>query len=378
MDFCELDLKQLIDVKLIRLNKPKFNFLNTPFYGEYTEDFFSIDSNSDNNLLSNELLLKNFNLTEIIPISNMMMINTSFGKILFGESLEACIFAINLSKTDDMRVKEIKVTVTNEELQNYSSVYKKCEFVIFEANNIVIPCGKFYSSKINFIADNISKYTIATEIQYSCTTFNNEYIKNSQGKIIKTMSAGYYIEQNKGQVVRKYQKKMLFDNNLPFKIKEKIITTNLGKTYIEINLVNNTTSTLHISEYSLLVNKNSLELDKNSFDNLIKPLCEDEEISLECEDEFNFVYVIDNFSAMQLIENFTFRVNWLNVFDSIQKQLVFIIKNKLVNDFVGISIYQSPERFNVFINEVFLIKILFTNTNKSKLILLNQIRGNIY
>lgn len=369
MDFCELDLKQLIDVKLIRLNKPKFNFLNTPFYGEYTEDFFSIDSNSDNSLLSNELLLKNFNLTEIIPISNMMMINTSFGKILFGESLEACIFAINLSKTDDMRVKEIKVTVTNEELQNYSSVYKKCEFVIFEANNIVIPCGKFYSSKINFIADNISKYTIATEIQYSCTTFNNEYIKNSQGKIIKTMSAGYYIEQNKGQVVRKYQKKMLFDNNLPFKIKEKIITTNLGKTYIEINLVNNTTSTLHISEYSLLVNKNSLDLDKNSFDNLIKPLCEDEEISLECEDEFNFVYVIDNFSAMQLIENFTFRVNWLNVFDSIQKQLVFIIKNKLVNDFVGISIYQHPENFNIFLNEVFLIKILFTNINKSKFLL---------
>jgi hypothetical protein len=366
MDFCELDLKQLIEVKLIRLNKPKFNLSNTPYFGEYIEDFFTMDSNSDISLLSNELLLKNFNLSEIVPIGNMMMINSSFGKVLFGESLEACIFVLNLSKTDDMRIKEIKVVVTNDELPNYSSVYKKCEFVVFEVNNIVIPCGKFYSSKISFIADNISRYTISTDIQYSCTSFNNEYIKNSQGKIIKTMSTGYYIEQNKGQVVRKYQKKMLFDNNLPFKIKEKVITTNLGKTFIEINLVNNTNSTLHISEFSLLINKNTLNLEKNSFDNLIKPLCQDEEISLESEDEYNFVYQIDDFSAVQLIENFTFRVNWFNLFDSIQKQLVFIIKNKLLNEFVGISIYQSPEKFNIFINEIFLIKILFTNIHKSK------------
>lgn len=366
MDYFELELKHQIDVKLIRLNKPKFNYSNIPLFGEYIPDYHKIDSNSDDNLLSNEQLLKNFNLTEILPISNLMMINNSFGKILFGETLEACLLIINMSKTDDIKVRDVKVVVTNEPLPNFTSVFKKCEFVIFEASDLIIPPEKYFTSKINFNADIICKYSITTEIQYCCNYFNNEYIKNSNGRIVKQLTQGYYIEQNKGLVIRKYIKKMLFDNNLPFKIKEKLVSNNLGKTFIEINLINCTSYTLHIIDYNLQVNKNTIEIDKKSFEELVKPICSFDEFSLEPDDEYNFIYVVENHNALQFIENFTFKVSWVNFFDSNPKQLIFIIKNKLVNDIIGISLYDSPLNNNIFLNDIFVLKLLVSNIHKSK------------
>lgn len=364
MEYYELELKQQIDIKLIRLNKPKFNNSSTPYYGEYLPNHHLIDSNNDNTLLSNDLLLKNFNLTEILPNNNLMTINNTFGKVLFGEKLEACILIINMSNIDDMKIKEVVVKVSNDPLKHYTNVYKKCDFVIFEENDFIIPCGKFYSTKINFNADNISKYSISIDIKYCCNYFNNEYIKNINGKIIKTMTQSYYIEQNKGLVVKKFLKKMLFDNNLPFKIKEKLVTTNLGKTFIEINLINSTSLTLHIVEYSLEPNKILNGHSKESFKDCIKGLIQGEELSLEAEDEFNFIYEIDNHNLFQAIENFTFKVSWVNLFDSIPKHLVFIIKNKLINDIISISNYNTPNV--VYKDEIFQMKLLISNIHRSK------------
>jgi hypothetical protein len=168
---------------------------------------------------------------------------------------------------------------------------------------------------------------------------------------------------------------MLFDNNLPFKIKEKIITNNAKKTFVEINLSNNTNYNLHIVDYSMQINKNSL--DSNSsfklkdvpIDSLIKPFSEIEEFSLEPEDEYSLIYVIDNYDALQYIENFNFKLNWVNIFDSVSKQICFIIKNKLINDIINLSVYDHPVDNIIILDEIIMLKFLVKNVHKSKFIL---------
>lgn len=394
MEYKELELKNQVDFKLIRLNKPKFNYTGTPLFGEYISNYLNIDSNSDDSILSKEHLLKSYNLTEVLPSSNVMMISSNFGKILFGEVLDACVFIINTSQTDDIKIREIKVVVTNDALPNYSSVFKKCEFCIFEATDLFIPCGQFYANKVSFTADNICRYTISSFIQYSCNHFNEEYLRQAQGRVIKTMTDSYYIDQSKGVVTKKFTKKMVFENNLPFKIKEKIVCTNLGTIYLEINLVNNSNYTLHIVDYVLTINRNSLENFSSSkennmvfFNNLIKPFSEPEEFSLEPEDEYNMLYKIEDHNLLQHIENFSFKVNWVNIFDSTPKQLVFIIKNKSINDIVKLSLFEINEKkfdeekqlghddekaertLEIKKGEIFTLKMKMANVHKSKLFL---------
>ena len=372
MEYHDLVLPHIIDVKLVRLNKPKFNYTGTPIFGEYLENYYNLDSSSNMSIQSTEVLLKQYNLTEILPSSNMMLLSNTFGKILLGEILDAEIFIINFSKTDDVKIREVKITITNSAVENFVSQYKKCEFVLFEASDIFIPAGKFFSSKISFNTDIICKYTMSTDIQYSCNSFNSEYLKNQSGKIIKTVNKGYYIEPNKGLVIRKYCKKMSFDNNVPFKFKDKLISNHLNKVFIEITLTNNTSFLLCISDYSLQINKNTLDLNnpdvKSNYDMFITTINPKKPILLDSDDEYNFIFSVMNHDLIQFIENFTFKLTWNNYFDSLGKNIIFNIKNKLVNDIVNISKYQVPNNDTVFLNEIFTVKFLVENISKCNIL----------
>jgi len=81
MELFVLDLKQLLEVKLLRLNKPKFNSLTNSITGNYN----SIEDLSTINTLPREIQLENklkeFNiLDENCPSTeNMFVNNPSFG-----------------------------------------------------------------------------------------------------------------------------------------------------------------------------------------------------------------------------------------------------------------------------------------------------------
>ena len=372
MNYCDLELKNQIEFKLIRLNKPKFNYGNTPLFGDYVNEQQKFNSNSDDTMLSQDALLKNYNITEILTISNLMMISNTFGKILYGETLEAMIIIINLSKTDDIHIRELKIILSNEPLPNYTSFYKSYNETIFHAQNLVVPCGEYYTNKISINPDNICKYCISAEIDYSCNYFNTEYYRQSQGKIIKTENTvGYLIDKEKGLVVKKYQKKLLFDNNLPFNIKEKMITTNLNKIFIEISIINNTLFTLHILNYSLQVNRHLYgklkEDETKKLNQKIFPVKKVEEFSIDSEDEYNIIFYIEDYEFFKNIENFSFKINWTNTFDFLPKQLSFIVKNRHINDLISLTLYETPNSMVITKDELFTVKIQINNIHGSKL-----------
>ncbi len=81
MELHELDLKQYLDVKLLRLNKPNFNYLNESLSGNYNsnEVLKSLNELQPNEQLDNKL--KEFNISdEYSPSSeSMIALNPTFG-----------------------------------------------------------------------------------------------------------------------------------------------------------------------------------------------------------------------------------------------------------------------------------------------------------
>lgn len=373
MEYYELQLKNLIEAKLVRLNRPKFNTSSIPLSGEYLPE-----GTSDQ--LENELsdsALRSFQYSEVFTSSNYMQIANNFGKILFGDTLEALMIIVNLSKFDDMRIKEFKVIVTNEELTNYTNNFKRSEFIVFEASNLYIPAGKYFSQKITFNADIMSKYHIIADIQYSCNTFNNEYIKNSTGKIIKSSTDQYYIEAPKGIIVRKYQKKMMFDNNMQFRLKDKIYGCNLNKGYLEINITNQSAFTLRIVDVSIFLVKGIYFLNENTESMAFGPIVPYEEITLAPEDEINLVYCFETYNDFLKIESFACKVSWCHVFDTIPKYYNFPVKNKLTNDIFLLNLHQIPPNETVIQGETYQIKFIVKNIFKSKAHLIFINRGDL-
>ncbi len=81
MELFELDLKQLLEVKLLRLNKPKYNSISNSLSGNYNsiEDLAAINLLDSASQLENKI--KEFNLLdEYSPSPENMFVNTvSFG-----------------------------------------------------------------------------------------------------------------------------------------------------------------------------------------------------------------------------------------------------------------------------------------------------------
>lgn len=133
-------------------------------------------------------------------------------------------------------------------------MFKKFEFYLINSNTpFVIPAGYFMHKRIKILADTMCKYIMEIDIQYGSVYYNDEFLKHSQTKIIKTISNHYYITSNPSNVVAKFFKKFLFSTNLPFKLKDKIICSNMEQAFIEVNLTNPTPYTLQIRDVSLLV-----------------------------------------------------------------------------------------------------------------------------
>lgn len=157
-------------------------------------------------------------------------------------------------------------------------MFKKFEFFLINVSGpFVIPPGYFMHKKIKILADTLCKYVLEVQIEYSSIYYNDEFVKHNTNKVIKTISNHYYITSNPSNVVAKFFKKFLFSTNLPFKMKDKIVTNNLEKTYVEIILINSTSYILEIKDVNFLIDnpyKNSIsgstttDLDDSNSTNL--------------------------------------------------------------------------------------------------------------
>jgi hypothetical protein len=303
MELYELDLKQFIEVKLLRLNKPKFSNSNLPLNGTYNNpfDLDQIDTDVEGNEIKFESKFKDFNLNDSnsVGVDNMFQFSTSFGKVILYETLELLLI-INNTSDKEIKIRDIKFRVTNEQLDNYESMYKKVEYSLINSNSVIVINPKsFYNQKIKFSVEIMCKYTLEADIQYSSFYFNEEYIKHSTNKIIKTIGSGYSVELGTSNIIRKFYKKFQFITNLPFKIRDKFINDSLERCYIEINLTNQSPYNLRINEFILSPNNVN-----TSFSDSVTCLQEFKNLLIEPDEEINLVYIITNYRHFIMNVNF--------------------------------------------------------------------------
>jgi hypothetical protein len=325
MELYELNLSQYLEVKLLRLNKLKFNSTLLPFTGAYNslEDLKSISPEismlTDPNTSCFEKTFQEFSLNEnsSVGIDNMFTLSSSFGKVLFCENLEALLI-INNTSDKEVKIKDFKVRISNEVLEGYDSMFRKTEYTLINSqNSIIIPGNSFFNQKLRINADIMCKYSLEIDVQYTNQNFYDEYVKHSANKIIKTISSQYSIENNSTAVIRKYYKKFLFATNLPFKIKEKFVNDNMEKCYVEINLINQCPYTLHIDEVLLLPDGDKSGMDRReSLSNTGFISCvasnEMKNFNIEPDEEINIVFVLNSYkttiSCVRLIFNLTLKI----------------------------------------------------------------------
>lgn len=368
MEYYELKLVDQIEVKLIRINKPRLNNSILPISGEYSS--FNFLDNIQNPP-HQENLVKYFNITEGLSITNLFQISNNFGKSLLGETIEALIIAVNLSKVDDLKVKDFRITLSNKPTQGNANKFLKVEFSLLQLENLIIPAGKYFSQKVNFKVDILCEYLIFSEVQYSCNYFNNEYNKNSNGKIIKTKNDKYFIEVSKSNVIKIYHKTMKFENLVPFKIKDKILGSNLERGFIEFSISNITNTNLRLIDISISYNKSQFHIKEDKLigdeqKNIILPVSQFEEMILESDDEHSFLYYIQDYNEFLKIELFVIKLSWVNMFDSILKNISFSIKNKNFNDIFTLSIMSKPENDQVTKGQIFEVKFLIKNISEKE------------
>jgi len=272
-------------------------------------------------LLEKQDTYESFILEENTPqnLERIQSYTSGFGKILFCETLEAILYVNNISDKE-IRIKDIKFKISNEVLDEYESMFKKFEFYLINSNTpFIIPPGYFMHKRIKILADTMCKYIMEIDIQYGSVYYNDEFLKHSQTKIIKTISNHYYITSNPSNVIAKFFKKFLFSTNLSFKLKDKILTNNMDLAFIEVNLTNPTPYTLHIRDINLLLDSNlnmSLILEKSNSKELVNiPTSSNELVKndntffysnntgraipcfVEPEEEINFSFTILNYKA---------------------------------------------------------------------------------
>jgi hypothetical protein len=234
----------------------------------------------------------------------MFQMPSSFGKVLFCESLEGLLIINNLSDRE-VKIREIKVKVTNEVLEGFESMYRKTEYNLISSQNLIsIPGNQFYNIKIRINADIMCKYSLEIDIQYTSSYFTEEFIKHSTNKIIKTISSHYFVEGNSSTVIKKFYKKFLFATNLPFKIKDKFINDNLEKCYIEINLINQSPYNLHIDD--IILTPDTEKMSNASANNLILQQAgfitcfqekEFKNFNLDSDEEINIVFILNDYKT---------------------------------------------------------------------------------
>ena len=79
-------------------------------------------------------------------------------KVIFGETLDV-ILILNNTVDTEIRIKELKIKISNATLEHYESFYKKVDQLIFSNTNvIIIEPNKFYSQKIRFPAEIVCRY----------------------------------------------------------------------------------------------------------------------------------------------------------------------------------------------------------------------------
>lgn len=349
-----LELPNLVEVKCLRVNKPRYNYDSLPLSGIYND----IHNEEDPNVFPLENKIKNFDLAEKenIGIENMLTIFPKFGKVLFYEYLEAILIFINTSDKE-LKLKNLKIALTNEQNSKEKN-QKTINFPIFDDKNIISIQGKqYFSIKFKVLIDTFSKYSIDITMQCLSQIYNETYERESRTKTIGISSTHYQITNN---IVHKlFNKHLTFETVKPFKVEAKFNSIQMKKCQIEVKIANQSSMPLMVYDISLFPGKNE-KLEFKSINS-----SKNQNFLMENQDEKNLIFLIDNPEIFTQNDQYYCIISWANMFDSTPKFYKVEILNKLniVSKDFSLSVLEQPSE-TIIQNQSF--KIIFQLTNKTK------------
>ena len=378
-----------IEIKFIRLNPPNFNSFNLPLSGLYN-DLDNIEEDSENPINNK---FSNFELTSSsVNIENLFSFNSFFGRVYYNEKIEGLIMFINTSD-HEVVLNSLKVDLTIEEKPETRTKKKtKIMDIKLPKEGVILDKKEVYSLKFVSPLDYSSKFTIFIDVKARSPEYDEQYNLASQKYFIKDKGKDYKIIGNNVEVSN--CKKLTFDVNYPFKSIEKFHNHQMNTCYIEIKITNNTIYTLTLTDLYLSPKSNPnykiplidnlqdlaktqaqylFESDNNS--ELIQNLTPSEYLTLQSEEETNVLFKISDSKLFFEEEKFVLTINWLNMFDALEKIYTYEFSNTLntFNDYYKITVAQKPEK-DIIKNENFkiILNLKTKNPKKKFLITLSQ------
>ena len=396
----ELKLPKDIEIKFYRLSYPSFNTSNLSLSGIYQRE------NSE----FSELFLENkFWKRGIGDWDNFFTFNSSFGKIFLHEKLEGLIIFANNSN-NHLTIKDLEINIIIEPFNDpKNKKQKKISDVKLPPKGIQIRPKMAFSVKMELFLDSIGKYMIDINLRVKSSAYNTLYNTLKLKGKIKDSPKEYRMVD--GNVEGFNNKKLTFDVNSPFKIKEVFHNKQLNECFIDITIKNNTVYPLTICDLFLypkipikiqsskIADILLMKSDTNNQEIIKKiPLVQSlEEINnnelipldkslqnitnntkyttLESEEEINLLFKIEDLNIFGKEQNFILEIKWLNLFDAKIKKYLYEFPNQLktFNKYYKISVIEKPEG-NIIKNKNFnvVLKLETKNPQKKYVITLRQ------
>jgi len=381
-----------IDIRFLRLLPPNLNTSNIPLNGLYN-NIDNIEEDSEN-ILQNKF--SNFNITSptSVNIENLFSLSSLFGRVFLKEKLEGLIMFTNISNHEVVLSKlDISLTI-DEKIETKTKKQKRYLDIKLPKEGVVLDKKEVYSVKFESILNYVTKYTIFIDLKVRSPVYDNQYMLAKQRNMIKDSGKEYdVIGENTIEIPN--CKKLTFDVNYPFKTIEKFHNYQMNTCYIEIKIINNSIYPLTLTDLFLSPKTkpdlklspidNLQELSKNQAQFLFEQnnknnnkeldISNSKYLSLQSEEETSILFQISEPSLFFDEDKYVLTINWLNLFDTLEKSYIYEFSNTLntFNDFYKITVIQKPDK-NIIKNENFkiILKLETKNPKKKFVISLSQ------
>ena len=377
----ELNFPKDIEIKFIRFQPPIFNNSSIPLSGLYND----IDNIEDTeNPIQNKFSDFDIAPPSSVNIENLLSFTSFFGRVYYKEKIEGLIMLINTSEHEVVLNSLIVELTIDDKPETKTQKKTKLMDIKLPKEGVILDKKEVYSVKFVSPLDYSSKFTIFIDVRVKSPEYDEQYNLASQNHFVKDKGKDYIIIGNNVEVSN--CKKLTFEVANPFKANEKFHNYQMNTCFIEIKITNNTIYPLTLTDLYLSPKSNPnfkiplidnlqelsktqaqylFESDNNS--DLIPKLSPSEYLTLQSEEETNVLFKISNPSLFFEEDKFVLTINWLNMFDALEKIYNYEFSNTLntFNDYYKITVAQKPEK-NIIKNENFKIILNLKTKNPDK------------
>ena len=380
----EFKPKKEVEIKFFRLLPP-----NLSSFSSLSGIYHNIDSvESPESILENKFSNFDINTESSFTTQDLFSFLPYFGRIFHKEILEGLLTFKNKAE-HEVTLKSLEVAVIIDEKPETKTKYQKNILDIkLPKEGVILDKGEVYSVKFTSNLEFSSKYTIFIELKVRSATYDYQYNEAKQKNLVKD-EKDFIVDGENVEIL--INKKLTFDVIYPFKVLEKFYNYQMNTCFIELKIINITIYPLTLTNLYLCPKSNTnlkldlvdnlQEISQNQSQNLftwINPkstILASKFLTLQPDEEVSVLFKITDPSLFLNEEKYILYINWLNLFDTNEKEFNYEFSNTLntFNNYYKITVMQKPDK-NIFINENFkiILKVETKNPNKKYIISLSQ------